>query len=99
MDPGDLTQLIFVTMAALVLGRVGLSVARLIDRRAIGKPSLPEDAEARFRALESECDTLRHELAEVQERQDFTERALLHDPARVPAAGPPPARDRISTPK
>ena len=98
MDPGDLTQLIFVTTAALVLGRVGLSVARLIDRRA-AKPSLPEDAEARFRALEGECDTLRHELAEVQERQDFTERALLHDPARVPAAGSPPARDRISTPK
>jgi hypothetical protein len=86
MDPGDLTQLIAVITAALVFGRVGLAFSRMIERRGSPSPALPDEAEDRIRNLEGECATLRQEVAELQERQDFTERALLHDPARAKPA-------------
>lgn len=79
MDLGDITQLVLVATTALVLGRVGLALARLIERRSSSHPGSPEETGERVRVLEDECLTLRQELAELQERQDFTERALLHD--------------------
>jgi hypothetical protein len=99
MDLGDITQLVVVATSALVLGRVGLAFARLIERRAAGKPTLTPEAEDRLRGLEAAYDTLRQELAEVQERQDFTERALLQDPARARAAAPHQQVDKIVTPR
>lgn len=89
MDPGDFTQLVVVATITLVFGRIGWSFARLIDRRASRQPALPDEAAERIRALEDEQLALRHELAEVQERQDFTERVLLreqHPRERLPAA-------------
>jgi hypothetical protein len=82
MDIYDLTQITVVVSAAVVLGRIGWSIARAIDRR-VARPALPGDAAERLRALEDEQQTLRQELAELQERQDFTERALLRDQNRI----------------
>jgi hypothetical protein len=98
MDAGDVTQLIFVVTIAGIMGRVGLAFARLVERRAAGKPSLPEGADERLRALEGECMALRQEVAELQERQDFTERALVQDSARQRPALPAD-RDRARTPR
>jgi hypothetical protein len=99
MDLGDITQLVFVATTALVLGRIGLAVGRLIERRASGKTAATPETEDRLRALEEECSALRQELTEVQERQDFTERALLQDPVRaIPATRQAP-RKEIVTPR
>ena len=99
MDLGDITQLVLVATTALVFGRVGLAFARLLERRASSKPTLTPEAEDRLRTLEDECSALRQELTEVQERQDFTERALLQDPTRARPAGSHPPRERIVTPR
>jgi hypothetical protein len=88
-----------VATTALVLGRVGLAVARLLERRASAKPTLTPETEDRLRALEEECSTLRQELTEVQERQDFTERAFLQDPARARPATRQAPREEIVTPR
>jgi hypothetical protein len=97
MDLGDITQLTLVATTALILGRVGWSLARLIDRRSTS-PALAPDAAERIRALEDEQLTLRQELVELQERQDFTERALLRE--RNQASPPAPAElpGRVVTP-
>jgi hypothetical protein len=95
MDLGDLTQLAFVAMVTLVCGRIGWSFARLIDRRGIRPPVLPDDAAERIRTLEEEQLALRQELAELQERQDFTERALLREQGH---RGELPAPERVTTP-
>ena len=96
MDLVDITQVALVATVTLVLGRIGWSFARLIDRRASRQPALPDDAAERIRALEDEQQAMRQELSELQERQDFTERALLREQ--------PPKRDhavpeRIATPQ
>lgn len=97
MDLGDVTQLIFVATTALVVGRLGWSLARMIDRRAL-RPPASGGAEDRIVALEQEQLVLRQELAELQERQDFTERALIEQGR--PAPGSPGALpDRIATPR
>lgn len=97
MDIGYLTQLAVIATATLVFGRMGWAVAKLIDRRASRPGALPEDAAERLRALEEEQVALRHELDDLQERQDFTERALLREPGteRPPAPSLP---DRAVTP-
>ena len=99
MDLGDITQLVLVATTALVLGRVGLAFARLIERRSSGASALSPESEDRMRVLEEECTLLRQELTELQDRQDFTERALLHDPAhpKVPASAP--SEERVLTPR
>jgi hypothetical protein len=96
MDLGDITQLAVVATITLVFGRIGWSFARLIDRRASRQPALPDDAAERIQTLEDEQLTLRQELAELQERQDFTERALLRGQHPGPQVRPP---ERIATPK
>jgi hypothetical protein len=96
MDLGDITQLAFVATVTLVLGRIGWSFARLIDRRASRQPALPDDAAERIRALEDEQLALRQDLSELQERQDFTERALLREqPPKRDLAAP----ERTATPR
>jgi hypothetical protein len=95
MDLGDITQLALVATVTLVLGRIGWSFARLIDRRASRQPALSDEAAERIRTLEDEQLALRQELAELQERQDFTERALLR---QQPPRTELPAPERIATP-
>ena len=95
MDLGDITQLTVVATITLVFGRIGWSLARLIDRRAVRPPALSDDAAERIRTLEEEHVALRQEVAELQERQDFTERALLREQRpRVEL----PAPERLTTP-
>ena len=98
MDLGDITQLTFVATTALVLGRLGWSLARLIDRRSSSR-GMSADATERIRALEDEQAMLRQELTELQERQDFTERALVRERDQVhrPSAAVLPAR--VVTPR
>jgi hypothetical protein len=98
IDPGNATQLILVVTSSLILGRVGLALARLLEHRASVKPSLTPETEDRLRTLEVECDVLRQEVTELQERQDFTERALLQDPVRAKPVIPPASREKIVTP-
>jgi hypothetical protein len=78
MDMGDITQLTLVATTALILGRLGWSLARLIDRRSTSQGMSADTAE-RIRGLEDEQAMLRQELTELQERQDFTERALVRE--------------------
>ncbi|HEY9506559.1 MAG TPA: hypothetical protein VIQ27_11340 [Gemmatimonadales bacterium] len=94
MDLGDFTQLAFVATITLVMGRIGWSFARLIDRRAGRQPALSDEAAERLRTLEDEQLALRQELAELQERQDFTERALLQEQRPRPEI----AAERLATP-
>jgi len=99
MDFGDITQLVLVATTAFVLGRLGVALARLIERRSAGQPGLPGEVGERFRALENECLSLRQELTELQERQDFTERALLHDSAQGRPLAPKIVPEPVVTPR
>jgi hypothetical protein len=98
MDLGDITQLTFVATTALILGRVGWSLARLIDRRSAASRPSPDTVE-RLRAMEEEQLVLRQELLELQERQDFTERALLRERSQASAPTPADLPDRVVTPR
>jgi hypothetical protein len=99
MDLGDITQLVLVATTALVLGRVGLALARLIERRSSGQPGVPEETGERLRVLEDECLTLRQELTELQERQDFTEGALLRDSSQGQLPPSQALAERVVTPR
>ena len=99
MDLGDITQLVLVATTALVLGRVGLALARLIERRSSGQPGESQETGERLRVLEDECLTLRQELTELQERQDFTERALLHDSSQGQLRASKALAERALTPR
>jgi hypothetical protein len=98
MDLGDVTQLVLVATTALVLGRLGLAVARLIERRAVGQAGLPGEVGDHLRVLEDECLALRQDLTDLQQRQDFTERALLHEPAQEKRHAPRVVPERVATP-
>jgi len=97
MDMGDITQLTLVATTALVLGRLGWSLARLIDRRSSTRVT-PADTTERIRALEDEQAMLRQELTELQERQDFTERALVREPDQVSRPSSAVLPERVVTP-
>jgi hypothetical protein len=99
MDLGDITQLVLVATTALVLGRLGLALARSIERRSSGQPGLPGEVGERFLALEDECLSLRQELTELQERQDFTERAFLHDTGQGKPLAPKVVPEPAVTPR
>jgi hypothetical protein len=98
MDFGDITQVVLVATVAFTLGRVGLALARLIERRAAALPALPSAAEDRLQRLEDECSSLRQDVVEMQERQDFTERALLRDPT-PPRSPPADSEEDVLTPR
>jgi hypothetical protein len=97
MDMGDITQLTLVATTALILGRVGWSLARLIDRRSSSR-GMSEDTAERIRALEDEQVMLRQELTELQERQDFTERALVRERGQVSPPSSAVRPERVVTP-
>ncbi len=98
MDLGDITQLAIVATTVVVLGRVGWALARLIDRRSSADPDVQAELAEHLRALEDEHHTVRQELAEIQERQEFTERALLRDRAQTRPPAPVVRPDRVITP-
>jgi chromosome segregation ATPase len=98
MDLGDITQLTLVATTALILGRLGWSLARLIDRRSSAQAVSAETTE-RLRALEDEHAMLRQDLAELQERQDFTERALVRERDQVNPPSPAVLSEPVVTPR
>jgi hypothetical protein len=95
MDLGDMTRVVLVLTVAGTIGRVGFALARVIERRA-APPAVPPAADERLTRLEDECAVLRQAVAEMVERQDFTERALLRDPGRSPRAN---ADEDVLTPR
>jgi len=64
-------------------------LGRALARRIGGQAASPELGE-RVAQLESDLDAVRHELAESQERLDFTERALarVRDQRQLPSGTP-----------
>jgi hypothetical protein len=99
MDPVDVIQLVFAGTTALVLGRIGLALARYVERRLSGIQDATHGADNRLRAVEDECTLLRQELSELQERQEFTERALLQDGDRQPLRSAGSDEKRVVTPR
>jgi len=99
MDPVDVIQLVFAGTTALVLGRMGLALARYVERRLAGTQGTNPEAESRLRAVEDECTLLRQELSELQERQDFTERVLHRGPAREQLSQLDRPENRVVTPR
>jgi hypothetical protein len=93
MDISELTQIMAVVTTGLVFARLGLALARRVERRPV-EPASGSAGDERVRALEEECVVLRRELSELQERQDFTERLLLRD--AHPAA---PSEKPVLTPR
>ena len=93
----EITQVLLVATGAIFLGRVGLALTRWLERR-LNAPRLTSEAVDRLQSLEDECARLRQEVSELQERQEFTERALLKDPAPPRVASPGGSRDRVPTP-
>ena len=94
MDIYEITQIMAVVTTGLVFARLGLALARRVERRP-AKPAAPAAVgDAQLRALEDECVILRRELSELQERQDFTERLLIRGSQQVPAQ-----EKRVLTPR
>ena len=54
-----------------LVGLIGLAVYRLVSVRPV-----PKDLVARFEAMERDMKAVQQQLAETQERLDFTERML-----------------------
>ncbi|MGH7525575.1 MAG: hypothetical protein ACREMX_02610 [Gemmatimonadales bacterium] len=98
MDFGDLmeelVQLVLVAAAALVLGRAGLALARIAERHFSEHRGLNPETEGRLLLLEEEYNSLRRDLTELRDRQDFMDRLFLRDPADRPS----PPRFPGSTP-
>lgn len=88
MAPGEaiLGVVFFMSVASIFVlrGPLGRALADRIAGR--GGPEEGVAAERAARALE-ELEDVKHRLAELEERQDFTERVLSRDrdPGRLPA--------------
>lgn len=82
----ELAQILMVGTGAVLVGRVGFALTRWVERRLSSSHST--GTEERLQALEEESARLRQELAELQDRQEFTERALLQDPGSSRAVPP-----------
>ena len=99
MDIYELTQIVLVLSCGLVLARLGIALARRIERRPATTPELGSGAEDRLRSLEEEATALRSELAELYERQDFTERLLREKPSSERALPIDREERRVVTPR
>jgi hypothetical protein len=98
MDPANVIQLAFAGTAVFIFGRLGLALARHVERRLSGTRSGDQQTDSRLRAVEDECTLLRQELSELQERHDFTERLLQQGHTRVRPSHPNSAEQRVVTP-
>ena len=95
MDQHSLVLLIpiaamLIPIAAVVMhGLQKIAKLRLEEALARNQGAGAGDA-GELEALRSDVAELRHELADVQERLDFTERALVQkrEPVRLPGANP-----------
>lgn len=73
-DPGSVVAAVgtFAVLAVVVLGPIG----RAFAERLRGRSREPELDSAEVEALRDELQSLRQHVAELAERQDFTERML-----------------------
>lgn len=94
MDFGDLVEdllaLLFVAVAAVLLVRAGWVLVRITEGRFARHRGFSREAENRVLLLEEECASLRRELTDLKDRQDFTEGLFLSGPARRRLSPPPP---------
>lgn len=85
----DITGVIAIIMLFGGAASVGISfspIGRAIAARIRGDGAHPSGPDPE---VLSEIESLRHELSEVQERLDFTERMLAHrEPAKLPESTP-----------
>jgi len=84
MDFGDFAEellaLVLVAAAAVVLGRAGWALVRIIECRFLEHGGLRPEAEGRFLLLEEECTSLRRDLTDLKDRQEFMDRLFLPGP-------------------
>lgn len=71
MDP-----IVFLIAISIFVGIPALTVVKLARLRAARRESPSADVTARLEELERDVQNLRQELAETQERVDFSERLL-----------------------
>ena len=67
---------VFLTALLILVGIPAVTVLKLARMRAARPQSASADVTARLEEVERGVQDLRHELAETQERLDFTERLL-----------------------
>jgi predicted nucleic acid-binding Zn-ribbon protein len=67
---------VFLAALLIFVGVPAFTVFKIARLRATRSESPSADVTARFEALERGVEDLKHELAETQERLDFTERLL-----------------------
>ena len=67
---------VFLTALLILVGIPAVTVLKLARLRAARPQSASTDVTARLEEVERGVQDLRHELAETQERLDFTERLL-----------------------
>ncbi|HEY7479247.1 MAG TPA: hypothetical protein VH680_01925 [Gemmatimonadales bacterium] len=81
MDLGDIMEgllvLVLVATAAFVAGGAGWRLARALECHFTEHRGFSPEARARLLLLEDECATLRRELTEVKDRQDFMDSLFL----------------------
>ena len=75
-EGGHLEPEVFLAALLIFVGIPALTVIKLARLRAARPQSLPADVTARLEGLERGLQELQQELAETQERLDFTERLL-----------------------
>jgi hypothetical protein len=94
MDFGDLVEdllaLLLVAVAAVLLVRVGWALVRITEGRFGRHRGFSPEAEGRLLLLEEECTSLRRDLTDLKDRQDFTEGLFLSGPTRRRLSPPPP---------
>jgi hypothetical protein len=92
MDLGDVMEgllvLVLVASTAFVAGGAGWRLARTLECHFTDQRGFTPEARARFLLLEDECATLRRELTEVKDRQDFMDSLFLQPPPDTRLAPP-----------
>jgi hypothetical protein len=93
MDRQSLVLLIPITamlipISAIVMGGIQKIVRLHLEEAKVRAGSLPDGAVAELEQVRLDVEQVRHELAEVQERLDFTERLLAQrrEADRLPGA-------------
>jgi hypothetical protein len=88
MDLGDLVEglvlLVLVATVAFVAGGAGWVLTRTLESHFTEHRGFTSEAKARLLLLEDECATLRRELTEVKDRQDFMDGLFLQRPLLAP---------------
>lgn len=92
MDFGDFAEeplaLFLVAAAAVVLGRAGWALARILECRFLAHRGSSPEAEGRLLWLEEECTSLRRDVTDLKDRQDFMDGLFL--PGQPDARHSPP---------